>query len=131
MESAGVSSALPLRRLHPGSLDRRSALQCGSALPGIAAGVRQRELSRLAMDRIPHSRPTLPEGEEWAQVTGRLAPGWAADGPCTEEFAARAAARLNCTFGTAVNSGTSALHLALLAVGVRPGQDVMLPAYCC
>lgn len=83
------------------------------------------------MERIPHSRPTLPTTEEWAEVTGRLAPGWAADGPCTEQFAGKAAARLNCKFGTVVNSGTSALHLALLAVGVRPGQEVMVPAYCC
>lgn len=83
------------------------------------------------MERIPHSRPTLPTGEEWTEVTGRLAPGWAADGPCTEEFAAQAAGRLNCKFGAAVNSGTSALHLALLAVGVRPGLEVMVPAYCC
>jgi dTDP-4-amino-4,6-dideoxygalactose transaminase len=83
------------------------------------------------MERIPHSRPTLPTREEWPQITGRLAPGWAADGPCTDEFAARAAARLNCKFGTVVNSGTSALHLALLGAGVRPGQEVMVPAYCC
>jgi perosamine synthetase len=83
------------------------------------------------MERIPHSRPTLPAAEEWEEVTARLAPGWAADGPCLEEFAAKAAARLNCEFGTVVNSGTSALHLALLAAGVRPGQEVMVPAYCC
>lgn len=83
------------------------------------------------MEWVPHSRPTLPVAEEWAEVTGRLAPGWAADGPCTEDFAGKAAARLNCTFGTVVNSGTSALHLALLAAGVRPGQEVLVPAYCC
>src|SRR6476646_8378252 len=102
--------------------------------------------------RIPHSRPTLPSAEEWAEVTGRLASGWVADGPCEKAFAQAAAewlgagrggptewggefsSRLGSLWagdrdetrtpgragggGVAVNSGTSALHLALLAVGV-------------
>lgn len=83
------------------------------------------------MQRIPHSRPTLPSAEEWPEVTARLAPGWAADGPCTRRFGAEAAEWMGCGFGTAVNSGTSALHLALLAVSVRPGSEVLVPAYCC
>jgi perosamine synthetase len=64
-------------------------------------------------------------------VTGRLAPGWAADGPCAGAFAGQAAAWLGGTGGVAVSSGTSALHLALLAVGVTPGAEVLIPAYCC
>src|SRR4051812_38798350 len=67
---------------------------------------------------------------------GRMAPGWIADGPCGEAFAEAAATWLGAGYplaggGVAVNSGTSALHLALLAVGVRPGSEVLVPAYCC
>lgn len=80
---------------------------------------------------IPHSRPTLPEGDEWREVTDLLTPGWAADGPCTAAFEAEAAAWLGCEQGVAVNSGTSALSLALRAVGVGPGAEVLVPAYCC
>lgn len=80
---------------------------------------------------IPHSRPLLPGPEEWAGVTSRLAPGWIADGPCLERFETEAAAWLGGSGGVAVNSGTSALHLALLAVGVTPGSEVLVPAYCC
>jgi dTDP-4-amino-4,6-dideoxygalactose transaminase len=54
-----------------------------------------------------------------------------ANGPCVEAFEAKAARWLGGTGGVAVNSGTSALHLALLAVGAGPGTEVLLPAYCC
>lgn len=84
-----------------------------------------------SLPRIPHSKPFLPEAEEWAAVTSRLAPGWAADGPCTREFAQKAAAWLGGSGGVAVNSGSNALHLALLAVGAGPGTEVLVPAYCC
>lgn len=80
---------------------------------------------------IPHSRPTLPTAEEWAEVTGRLTPGWAADGPCVRTFQSAVAPWLGAQEGIAVNSGSTALQLALLAVGVRPGSQVAVPAYCC
>jgi perosamine synthetase len=83
------------------------------------------------MDRIPHSKPTLPEGEQWQEVTERLTPGWAADGPVVERFGKTAAAWLGCENAVPVSSGTNALHLALLAVGVSPESEVLVPAYCC
>lgn len=93
-------------------------------------------LSPVAADprvtaRVPHSRPTLPAAAEWAEVTGRLDPVWVAGGPCAEAFGREAAAWLGASDGVAVNSGTSALHLALLAVGVEAGTEVLLPSYCC
>jgi perosamine synthetase len=81
--------------------------------------------------RIPHSKPVLPSHEEWSEIAARLAPGWIADGPCAETFAKEAARWLGGIGGVAVNSGTSALHLALLAVGVQPGSEVLVPAYGC
>jgi perosamine synthetase len=80
---------------------------------------------------IPHSKPVLPSCEEWSEITARLASGCIADGPCGEAFAGEAARWLGGSGGVAVNSGTSALHLALLAVGVRSGSEVLVPAYCC
>ena len=41
------------------------------------------------------------------------------------------ARRLKCRHAAAVNSGTSALHLALVALGVRPGDRVAMPSYVC
>ena len=85
----------------------------------------------MPLKHVPHSRPLLPTALEWAEVTDRLSSGWIADGPCVEAFARQAAGWLGATEGVAVNSGTSALHLALLAVGVGPGSEVLIPAYCC
>jgi perosamine synthetase len=86
---------------------------------------------RHSVHRIPHSKPVLPTREQWSEITARLAPGWIAGGPCVEAFATEAARWLGGSGGVAVNSGTSALHLALLAVGARPGSEVLVPAYCC
>lgn len=81
--------------------------------------------------RIPHSRPTLPTAEEWAELTAQLHPGWVADGPLVRQFEAEIAPWLGGVGAVAVNSGTNALQLAMLAVGVRPGSAVLVPAYCC
>ena len=80
---------------------------------------------------IPHSRPTMPTSEEWQAVTSTLAPGWAADGPRVHDFALAAARWFGASHGVAVNSGSTALQLALLAAGVRPGSRVAVPSYCC
>lgn len=81
--------------------------------------------------RIPHSRATLPSPAEWGEVVESLSPGWVADGPCVRAFQSEAARWLGCDAGFAINSGTNALHLALLALGVGTGHEVLVPAYCC
>lgn len=67
--------------------------------------------------------------DERAAVDAVLASGMVAQGPQVagfeDEFAQVVAGR-HCV---AVNSGTSALHLALLAVGVRTGDEVIVPSF--
>ena len=46
-------------------------------------------------------------------------------GPEVESFETAFAEFCGCGFGVGVNSGTSAIHLALLAVGVGPGDEVV------
>ena len=46
-------------------------------------------------------------------------------GPFVEKFEQEFAAFCGCKYGIGVNSGTSALHLALLAAGVGPGDEVL------
>jgi perosamine synthetase len=46
-------------------------------------------------------------------------------GPCVAEFERRFAAFVGCTFASAVSSGTAGLHLALRAVGVEDGDEVI------
>lgn len=50
-------------------------------------------------------------------------------GPHVEAFEAEVAEWLGCRHAIGVNSGTSALHLAAIAAGIGPGDEVLLPAH--
>ncbi|HOZ48464.1 MAG TPA: DegT/DnrJ/EryC1/StrS family aminotransferase [Candidatus Hydrogenedentes bacterium] len=79
---------------------------------------------------IPHSRPALGEAEV-AAAARVLESGMLAQGVEVEAFEAECAALVGRRYGVAVNSGTSALHLALAAVGVELGKGVAIPSYAC
>lgn len=79
---------------------------------------------------IPHSRPWLTEADVEA-VAAVVRSGYIAQGPETEAFEGEVAASLGVGYGVAVNSGTSALHLALRAHGVGSGDEVIIPSYVC
>lgn len=80
---------------------------------------------------IQHNKPTLPCGSDWLEVTGRLEPGWAADGPAVERFESLASEVIGQPTGVAVCSGSMALQLSLIALGIGPGVQVLVPSYCC
>lgn len=77
-----------------------------------------------AHSEIPLSRPDITELEE-QYVLQTLRSGRLSIGPVVERFEDLVAARVNCRHGVAVNSGTGGLHLALLALGVGPGDEVI------
>ena len=79
---------------------------------------------------IPHSRPTLCEADAEA-VTRVLLSGQIAQGREVEAFEREVAAFAGQRAAVAVSSGTAALHLALLALGVGPGAEVVIPTYEC
>src|SRR5690349_10877059 len=61
-----------------------------------------------------------------------LRSGWAAPaGPDVDTFECEVAARLEVGYAIAVSSGTAALHLALLGLGVTRGQVVIVPTLTC
>ncbi len=79
---------------------------------------------------IPHSRPTIgPEDVE--AVAEVVRSGHLAQGEKVREFEERVAGFLGRRDGVATNCGTSALHLALLALGVGSGDEVLVPSYTC
>jgi perosamine synthetase len=80
--------------------------------------------------RIPHSRPTLGPAEERALLRV-LRGGQLGGGEEVERFERAARAFLGGGTATAVQTGSAALHLALLALGVGPGHRVILPTYTC
>ena len=57
-----------------------------------------------------------------------LASGWWTMGPRVEELESEFSALTGATHALGVSSGTAALHLALLAVGCGPGDEVVLPS---
>lgn len=79
---------------------------------------------------IPHSRPALGEGELQA-VAELLRSGLIAQGERVAAFERELARRLGARGGVATSSGTAALHLALLALNVGEGDEVLIPSYAC
>lgn len=68
------------------------------------------------------------DNEEIKAVTAALKSGWHTMGPKTVEFEDKFRAYIGARHAIAVNSCTAALHLALEAVGVKQGDEVIVPA---
>ena len=77
---------------------------------------------------IPFHRPSLGQ-EEIDAVTEVFASKWLTTGPKTHSFEHEFAAYVGSKYALAVNSCTAALQLALDAIGLRPGDEVLLPSY--
>ncbi len=78
----------------------------------------------MAEIRVPMVRPGL--GEVEAEAAARVVrSGWVAQGPEVAAFEAELAAAVGATHAVAVANGTVALELALRALGVGPGDDVV------
>jgi len=79
------------------------------------------------MDVIPIMRPWLGAEEQLA-VADALASGWIAQGPRVAAFEASVCAALGAAHAVATTSCTTALHLALHALGVGRGDEVVVPS---
>ena len=79
-------------------------------------------------DPIRLARPDVGDAElaALAEVVGT---GQLTMGPKVEEFEASIASAVGTAHAAAVSSGTAALHLALLALEIGPGDEVIVPAY--
>src|SRR5262252_2990842 len=73
---------------------------------------------------IPYAKPSLSEAEV-AEVEACLRSGWLSTGPRAARFEAALTSRLGVKHVLGVSSGTAALHLAVLAVGIGPGDEVI------
>ncbi len=78
--------------------------------------------------RIRLGWPDVGEAE-LAEVAGVLESGMLTMGPKVAEFEELLAAACDVEHAVAVSSGTAALHLAVLALGLGPGDEVLVPAY--
>ncbi len=77
---------------------------------------------------IPISLPVTGV-EEWEACKEPIVSGWLTSGPKVREFEQLFALRHNVKHAMAVTSATTALHLALVALGVKEGDEVIVPAF--
>lgn len=77
---------------------------------------------------IPIAKPLIAR-EEIKNVVSALKSGSIAQGSKVKEFEQAFASYVGVKHAVAVNSGTSALHVALLAHGIKPGDEVIVPSF--
>ncbi|MFC1432382.1 DegT/DnrJ/EryC1/StrS family aminotransferase [Streptacidiphilus sp. N1-3] len=84
-------------------------------------------MSAEQLDRVPVMIPWLGE-EEAKAASDAVLSGWVAQGPRVAEFERAFAERVGAEHGIAVSSCTTALHLALVVLGLGPGDEVVVPS---
>lgn len=77
---------------------------------------------------IPISLPSMGQ-EEWEATKEPIFSGWVTQGPKVAEFEKLFAERHKVKFAYAVSNCTTALHLALVAIGIKEGDEVLVPAF--
>src|SRR2546425_5229377 len=78
----------------------------------------------MRSDFLPLSRPSIGS-QEIEEVTACLRSGWLTSGPRVARFEEAFAETVGAAHGVATSSATGGLHLALLAAGVGPGDEVV------
>lgn len=73
--------------------------------------------------RLPFARPTIGD-DEIAEVVSALQSGWITAGPRTKIFEEQFGTEVGTEAALALSSGTAAMHLALVAMGIGPGHRV-------
>ncbi|MDU9022805.1 UDP-4-amino-4-deoxy-L-arabinose aminotransferase [Pseudomonas corrugata] len=76
---------------------------------------------------LPFSRPSIGE-EEIAAVNEVLRSGWITTGPKSQQLEEQFAAYVGCRHAVALSSATGGMHIALLALGIGPGDEVITPS---
>ena len=78
------------------------------------------------MTRIPVAQPTLGE-EEAVAAYETVRAGWVSMGQRVQDFEERFASMVGARYAVAANNGTAALHMSLLAAGIKEGDEVLVP----
>src|SRR3954469_1583882 len=76
---------------------------------------------------LPYGKQEIGDADIKAVVEA-LCSGWLTTGPRVSEFEKAFAAQCGAAEGVAVNSGTAALHCAMRALNIQPGDEVIVPA---
>jgi perosamine synthetase len=82
----------------------------------------------MSQASIPITRPFFGD-EERAALVKPLETGWVVQGPFVKEFEEKFARFTGSPYCAATSSCTTALHLAVAALGLQPGDEVLVPAF--
>jgi len=77
---------------------------------------------------IPWAKPTL-SGNEQIYVARALSSTWISGGPFVDRFEAEFGRLCGVPYATTASNGTAAIHMALLALGIGPGDEVIVPGF--
>jgi perosamine synthetase len=84
---------------------------------------------RVVNDHIPVNEPLLV-GNEKKYLLECIESGWiSSEGPFVKEFEQRFAKKVGRKYGIAVVNGTAAIDVAIDALGIGPGDEVILPTF--
>jgi perosamine synthetase len=86
------------------------------------------EATTTAALPIPITKPVFGP-EEMAAIQKPLETGWVVQGPYVREFEQKFEAFTGAAHAVATSSCTTALHIAVAALGLRPGDEVIVPAF--
>jgi perosamine synthetase len=104
-------------------------ITAGDGEVGFVAAVidRLRSVVGPSVDDVPLHEPEFA-GDEWALVKDCLDTGWVSSvGKYVDRFEAELAASTGVDHAVAVVNGTAALHITLIALGLGPGDEVLVP----
>jgi perosamine synthetase len=84
--------------------------------------------STVSAFEIPWGRPSVGEKEK-SYLADAIESTWISAGPYVDRFEAEFPRRIRGPQGLAVSSGTAALQLAVMALGLKPGDEVIVPGF--
>ena len=131
MSKASESTFAGRYLLRPATLDERELAAIAHLIPGPEPVLSPPHRSAAGVpDRILRvSEPSLA-GNELAYVTECIETNWISSaGRFVCDFESAFAATAGCRYGIAASSGTAALHLVIAALGLGPGDEVIMPAF--
>ena len=77
---------------------------------------------------IPWAKPYF-FGQEKKYLLNAIKSSWISGGPYILKLEQIIKKKLKSNYAFAVNNGTSAIHLAFLAAGLKPGDEIIVPGY--
>ena len=95
---------------------------------GINGGIAVADARPARSEFLPFAVPHITQAEI-DEVVDTLRSGWLTTGPKTKRFEREFARKVDAPYAVAVNSATAAMHLALDAIGLQPGDEVIVPVY--